>query len=84
MEKANSNASKLNTSPHSLPQYTRRNLTYEQQSAAGNDAFTIKRYRISKRENFELVEEKSEAGGSLKLGNSLAPDAVELIVLQRK
>jgi hypothetical protein len=50
----------------------------------GNDAFTIKRYRISKRENFELLEEKSEAGGSLKLGNSLAPDAVEFIVLQRK
>ena len=50
----------------------------------GNDAFTIKRYRISKSENFELVEEKSGAGGSLKLGNSLAPDAVELIVLQRK
>ena len=50
----------------------------------GNDAFTIKRYRVSKSENFELVEEKSGAGGSLKLGNSLAPDAVEPIVLQRK
>ena len=49
----------------------------------GNDAFTIKRYRISKSENFELVEEKSGAGGSLKLGNSLARDAVEFIVLQR-
>jgi hypothetical protein len=32
----------------------------------GNDAFTIKRYRISKSETFELVEEKSGAGGSLK------------------
>ena len=50
----------------------------------GNDAFTVKRYRISKSENFELVEEKSGADGSLKLRNSLAPDAVELIVLQRK
>jgi xylan 1,4-beta-xylosidase len=49
----------------------------------GNDAFTIKRYRISKSENFELVEEKSGADGSLKLRNPLAPDAVELIVLQR-
>jgi hypothetical protein len=50
----------------------------------GNEAFTIKRYRISKSENFELVEEKSVAGGSLRVGNPLAPDAVELIVLQRK
>jgi xylan 1,4-beta-xylosidase len=50
----------------------------------GNEAFTIKRYRISKSENFELVEEKSGAGGSLRVGNPLAPDAVELIVLQRK
>jgi len=31
----------------------------------GNDAFTIKRYRISKRENFELVEEKSRPAEAL-------------------
>jgi xylan 1,4-beta-xylosidase len=37
----------------------------------GNDAFTIKRYRISKRENFELLEEKSEAGGSSNLGKTI-------------
>jgi hypothetical protein len=50
----------------------------------GNEAFTMKRYRISKSDNFELIEEKSGAGGNLKIGNSLAPDAVELMVLQRK
>lgn len=50
----------------------------------GNEAFTIKRYRISKSENFELVEEMSRAGGSLKVGNPLAPDTVEPIVLRRK
>jgi hypothetical protein len=60
------------------------NLTIISNLPWGNDAFMIKCYRISKSENFELAEEKSGAGGSLKLGNSLAPDAVELIVLQRK
>ena len=50
----------------------------------GNKAFTIKRHRISKTQNLELVEEKSGNGGSLKLSNRLATDTVELIVLERK
>ena len=49
----------------------------------GASAFSIKRYRISKTQNLDLVEEKSGAGGTLSLANPLAPDAVELIVLQR-
>jgi xylan 1,4-beta-xylosidase len=50
----------------------------------GNKAFTVKRYRIGQTQNLELVEERSGAGGSLNLSNSLAPNAVELIVLQRR
>jgi hypothetical protein len=50
----------------------------------GKKEFTVKRYRISKTQNFELVEEKSSAGSSFKLSNPLAPDNVELIVLQSK
>jgi hypothetical protein len=50
----------------------------------GKAAFTLKRFRISKTEDLQLVEEKSESGGSLKISNPLATDTVELIVLQRK
>jgi xylan 1,4-beta-xylosidase len=46
--------------------------------------FSVKRYRISKQQNLDLVEEKSSVGGRLSLSNSLAPDAVELVVLQRE
>jgi hypothetical protein len=49
----------------------------------GKKAFSVKRYRIDKTQNLDLVEEKSGAGGSLKLSNALAPDAVELIVLRK-
>lgn len=47
----------------------------------GSAAFSVKRYRISKTENFEVVEQASGQGGTLNLSNPLAPDAVELIVL---
>ena len=50
----------------------------------GNKAFTVKRYRISKTQNLQLVEGKSESGGSLKLSNSFPTDTIDLIVLQRK
>ncbi len=48
----------------------------------GKKAFTVKRYRISQTQNLELVEEKPGAGRTFNLSNPLAPDAVELIVLQ--
>jgi hypothetical protein len=48
-----------------------------------NKPFSIKRYRISNSQNVELVEEKSESGGKLKLSNSLPTDSIELIVLER-
>ncbi len=50
----------------------------------GKGAFRLKRYRISKTQNLELVEEKSESGGSLKLSNSFPTDTVDLIVLEQK
>jgi hypothetical protein len=50
----------------------------------GSGAFSIKRYRISKTQNFELVEDGIGKGSVLNLSNSLAPDAVELIVLTRR
>ncbi len=49
----------------------------------GKKAFSVKRYRISKTQNLDLVEEKS-GEGSFNLSSPLAPDAVELIVLQRR
>ena len=50
----------------------------------GNAAFTLKRYRIGKTQNLDLVEEKSETGPGLKLSNALTTDAVELIALERR
>jgi hypothetical protein len=47
----------------------------------GAAPFSVKRYRISKTENLDLVEEGSGKDGGLHLSNSLAPDTVELIVL---
>lgn len=49
----------------------------------GKKEFSVKRYRIDKSNNLDLVEEKSGLGGSLNLSNAMAPDAVELIVLQK-
>jgi xylan 1,4-beta-xylosidase len=50
----------------------------------GKKAFSIKRYRISKTQNLDLVEEQSSKGPTFSLSEPLAPDAVELIVLQRR
>ena len=50
----------------------------------GAKTFSIKRYRISKTQNLDLVEEKSGAGGSLKLSNPLPLETLELIVLRRQ
>jgi hypothetical protein len=50
----------------------------------GEGAFSIKRYRLSAMEDLQLVEEKQGRGNSLTLRHPLAPDAMELIVLQAK
>ena len=50
----------------------------------GKNAFRVRRYRIDGTHNFEPVEEKSGDGGRLELSNALAPDSVELIVLQKR
>lgn len=50
----------------------------------GKKEFSVKRYRISGTQNLELVEEKSGTGDNYKVSGPLAPDGVELIVLQRK
>jgi xylan 1,4-beta-xylosidase len=50
----------------------------------GNDAFTMRRYRISTTQNLDLLEEKSFSGGSFKSSNPLPTDTLELIVLQRR
>jgi len=50
----------------------------------GTAAFSIKRYRISKTQNLDLVEERSGKEGALHLSNSLAPDTLEFIVLTRR
>jgi hypothetical protein len=50
----------------------------------GAAPFRVKRYRISKTQNLDQVEEGSGKDGSLHLSNSLATDTVELIVLTRR
>ena len=50
----------------------------------GKAAFSVKRYRISKTQNLDLVEERSSEGPTFSLSEALAPNAVELIVLQRR
>ncbi len=50
----------------------------------GNAAYSLKRYRISKTQNLQLVEEKAETGGSLKLSHPMPTDTVDLIVLEQK
>ena len=50
----------------------------------GKRAFSVERYRISKTQNLDLVDERSSEGPSLTLSNTLAPEAIELIVLERR
>jgi hypothetical protein len=50
----------------------------------GAAPFSIKRYRISKTQNLDLVEQRSGKEGALRLSNSLVPDTVELLVLTRR
>ena len=50
----------------------------------GQKAFSVKRYRITKTQNLDFVDERSSDGPSLKLSDALAPNAVELIVLRRR
>jgi xylan 1,4-beta-xylosidase len=45
---------------------------------------SVKRYRISKTQNLDLVEDASGKEGALHLSNALAPDTLELIVLTRR
>ena len=79
------------TSPNELP--VRTNIVYRDNAGYNlaienlpwhKAAYTLKRYRISKTEDLQLVEEKSMSGGSLKLTNRFPPDTVELIVLNQK
>jgi xylan 1,4-beta-xylosidase len=50
----------------------------------GKAPFTLKRYRISTKQSFDLVEERSASGASITLSNPLPVDNVELIALRRK
>ena len=50
----------------------------------GKKAYGIKRYRISETHNLDLVEDKTGEGGRFQFSTALAPDALELIVLQAK
>jgi hypothetical protein len=50
----------------------------------GRAAFGIKRYRISKTQNLDLVEERAGKEDALTLSNPLPPDTLELIILTRR
>jgi xylan 1,4-beta-xylosidase len=48
-----------------------------------NSEFSLKRYRLSDRENLDLVETKVVKGDTFRLSHPLPPNTLELIVLQR-
>jgi xylan 1,4-beta-xylosidase len=48
----------------------------------GNKAYRIKRYRLNDAHNLDLVQESAATGDRFQLSTDLAPDAMELIVLQ--
>ena len=50
----------------------------------GQREFSVKRYRITEKENLDLVGETSGKGGTFSLSNPLPPPAVELIILEQK
>ena len=50
----------------------------------GNHPFTIKRYRLTKTQNFVLVERKTAQGPAASLSHPLPPPGLELIVLEAK
>lgn len=50
----------------------------------GKAGFTVKRYRVSDKDDFTLTEEAAVQGGVFKLTSELPPPAFELIVLRRK
>jgi xylan 1,4-beta-xylosidase len=48
----------------------------------GNGEFSVKRYRVTKKDNFTLSGAVAAKGGSLTISNELAAPGVELIVLE--
>ena len=48
----------------------------------GSGTFTVRRYRITEKENLTLAGELTSKGGSLSMANELAAPGVELIVLE--
>jgi xylan 1,4-beta-xylosidase len=50
----------------------------------GNKAFSMKRYRIGTAQNLELIEDRMTEGESLNFSSPLAPEGIELVVLQRR
>jgi xylan 1,4-beta-xylosidase len=50
----------------------------------GQAGFVMKRYRISATQNLDLLDEHATTGSTVDLSNALAPDTLELIVLQRR
>jgi xylan 1,4-beta-xylosidase len=50
----------------------------------GKAAFSIQRYRISKTESLQLVEERTGEGGNLTISHPFPTDTIELLVLRQK
>jgi xylan 1,4-beta-xylosidase len=50
----------------------------------GLNGYVVKRYRINATQNLDLVDEHVTTGSTLTVSSALAPDALELIVLQRR
>jgi xylan 1,4-beta-xylosidase len=49
-----------------------------------NGRYTIKRFRISDRDNFDLVETRTVPGGTIELQSDLAPQGVEFLQITRE
>jgi len=50
----------------------------------GKNSFRVRRYRISEAQNLDMIDDNRSNGDSLRLQSPLAPDALELIVLERE
>jgi xylan 1,4-beta-xylosidase len=48
------------------------------------DSFTVKRYRLTKEQDFSQVEDTTASGQQINISNPLPPPGLELIVLQRR
>lgn len=59
-------------------------LTISDLPWSSGTSFTLKRFRLTKDQNFEVVEETRKSGNQINISNPLPPPGIELIELRRR